>query len=185
MALNVFNKFKEKESLIAKYFFIVSCAFLIIVLFCYFIILLKIYLQQNQINTLQGDASSYTTNQQKMYEKKFSEYKKKISDFSSVINDHRISSNIFTFLEEKTLPNVWFYNFDLSENTAELNLSGEAKSGEDFSKQVREFEKSSYIKSVSVLDSRISNSGGLLFILKISLDPKIFNYTSNPMILYE
>ena len=185
MALNLFNKFEEKEPLIAKYFFIVSCAFLIIVLFCYFIILLKIYLQENQITTLQGDASHYTTDEQKMYEKKFSDYKKKISDFASIMHDHRVSSNLFTFLEEKTLDNVWFYNFDLSENTSELNLSGEAENGEAFSKQVGVFEKSSYVKSVSVLDSRISNSGGLFFIVKISLDPKIFSYTSNPTTLYE
>lgn len=185
MALHLFNKFKEKESLIAKYFFISSCAFLIIVLFCYFIILLKIYLQENQIATLQGDASNYTTDEQKTYEKKFSDYRKKIADFASVIDNHRISSNMFTFLEEKTLDTVWFYNFDLSENTAELNLSGEAENGEVFSKQVGIFEKSSYVKSVSVLDSRISSSGGLFFILKISLDPKIFDYASNPIVLYE
>lgn len=185
MTFNLFNKFKEKEIPTYKYLSILSFAYFIIVLFLYFMILLKINLQENQILTLQRDASTYTTDEQKIYEDKFSNYKKKIADFSSLIKEHHISSNIFSFLEEKTLEEVWFYDFSLLKDTAELSLSGEAVDGETFSKQVAMFEKSSYVKSVSVLDSRSSENGGVLFILNVYLDPKIFTYTSNPIISYE
>jgi len=185
MALSLFNKFKEKEELISKYLLIISFAYFIIVLCCYFIILFKVNLQQNQIATLKKDSSNYSADEQKMYEKDFSKYKKKIVDFSMLVNSHNVSSNVFSFLEEKTIPSAWFYNFNLLENTSELNLSGEAKDVESFSRQVGLLEKSVYIKSVSVLDSRVSDTGGVLFILKISLDPKIFSYHSSPIVLNE
>lgn len=182
MPINLFNKFKEKEVSV-RYIFLLSLAYFIIVIFSYLIILLKMYIQENEIATLQKDASSYTTDQQKTYEDKFSQYKKKISDFSTLVNDHKVSSNVFSFLEEKTFPNVWFYDFSLLEDTSELSLSGEAKDADTFSKQIAVFEKSSYVKSVNVLDSRPSDNGGILFTLKISLDPKIFDYTVDQMML--
>lgn len=185
MALNLFGKFKEKESLLAKYSFVVSLVLLVIVFFCYFLFSSKIYLQKKQIFTIKNDAAQYATDEQKNYDKKFANYKKKIDDFTTLINAHAVSSNIFTLLEEKTLLDVWFYNFSLSKSINELRLSGEAKDAETFSRQVQAFEKSGYITSVRVLDSRISESGKSIFILNLSLDPKVFKYTSNPLSLYE
>jgi len=101
------------------------------------------------------------------------------------MKDHSISSNVFLLLEEKTLPTVWFYSFSLLKDTAELNLSGEAENVKVFSQQIAVFEKSSYIKNVNVVDLKHSSSDGVMFILKIHLDPKIFNYKSNPLVLYE
>ena len=114
-----------------------------------------------------------------MNEKKVLDYKKKIDDFSVIVRNHSISSNIFSFLEESILPDVWFSNFDMSQSNNRIQLAGESKDMKTFSRQIQVFEKSQdYVKdiNISVLDSQVNEEGRVRFVLSFSLDPKIFTY---------
>lgn len=185
MPFNLFDKFKEKESLVVDYSFVISLALLILIIFSYSMLAFKVYLQKIEILTIENNIASYTTDREKEYDKKYSDYRKKIQDYTTIISQHKISSNVFAFIEEKTLSEIWFSKFDLTTNANEIKLSGEAESVEILSRQIQAFERSEYVKRVSVLDSRIGEMGKSLFILNISLDPKIFSYTSNPLLLYK
>ena len=114
---------------------------------------------------------------QKSYADKVSIYKQKIDDFASIINSHKISSNVFSFIEEKTLPNVWFSSFNMAQGTNEMRVSGEAESLATLSRQVNFFEGSQdYIKGISVLSSQVDETGRVKFLINLLLNPKIFEY---------
>jgi|SRR3989344_857598 len=161
------------------YFFV---ALLIASVFSYAVLMLKVYFQDKKISEIDIKINAYGTAEQKLNEKEILNYKKKIDDFTSILNSHRISSNIFIYIEENTLPNVWFSNFAVSESKSKLRLTGEAENMETFSSQVHIFENDKgNIKSIDVLNSKISSSGKTNFTIELSLEPKLFDYTSNPL----
>lgn len=184
MAFSLIDQLKKRESLLNDSLFYLASALLIGVVFCYLLFSLKVYLQERRINYLENRIATYGTDQQRLYEKKFLDYKKRVNDFANIIKEHKISSNVFLFVEERTLSNVWFSNFDLSESINEIKLSGEAEDMGTLSKQVYVLEESEYVKSISVLNSQFTPNKKVRFILTLSLDPKIFNYTNNPSLLY-
>ena len=177
MDFKILHFLKNKESLWINIIFYILCALLTIIVFTYFIIMYKVYLQNKEMSELGAKIAAYSANQEKIYEKKVLDYKKKIDDYSKIINNHKISSNVFSFIEERTLPNVWFSEFDMSQGTNEIKLSGETENMETFGRQIQVFEKSQdYIKSIDVLDSQVGASEKIKFILSLSLNPKIFTY---------
>ena len=75
------------------------------------------------------------------------------------------------------MSDIWFSSFNMQGTTNEMKLSGEAKDMETLSRQVEIFEKKQdHIKKIGILDSQINSSGKVVFIIDITLDPKIFNY---------
>ena len=154
--------------MIADYAFYVISMVLAASIFCYGILSLKVYLAKEQMAELDARILTHTTEQEKVYQDKFTDYKKKINDFSTIIKDHKISSGIFVFIEEKTLPNVWFSNFDLSSSVSEIRLSGEAENLETVSRQIQLFEQDKYVKSIDVLHSEVQPTGKVGFLLTLS-----------------
>jgi len=176
---NLLNKIKNKDSSWIDFLFYSVCALLAAVVLCYFIFSFKIYLQNQKINEIQNRIAAFGTDEQRKAEKEVLDYKKKIDDFTKIVNNRKISSNIFSFIEANTLSNVWFSNFDMQESDNKIKLSGESENMETFSRQVQVFEKSGdYVKDVSISDSEVQTTGKIKFVLDISLDPKIFTYTS-------
>ncbi len=161
-------------------FYVVSIVLLGSV-FCYFILLFKVHLQTQNITEIQNRIANSSQDQQKMYQTKFSDYKKKIDDFSALINNHKISSGIFVFIEGKTLPNVWFSNFDMSQSINGIKLSGEADTMETVGRQIQLFEQDQYVKHIDIVSSEVEPTGKVKFLLNLSLDPAVFNYANNPL----
>ncbi len=183
MDFSLFYQFKNSQSRWINYAFYFASILLIIMVFFYGIFVFKVYSQSQKIDELNRKMLVYGTDQQKASEKKVLDYKKKIDDFTVLINNHKVSLNVFTFIEQNTLSNIWFSSFNVSEVRNEINLIGEAKNMETLNNQVRVFEEDKdYIKSVSVLDSQVIEQGKIRFTLKLSLDPKIFAYNPNGFI---
>lgn len=152
-------------------------AVLIITIFCYGVFTLKAYLQSQRISQLDSKIAIYGTQQQKASETKFFDYKNKIEAFTKILDSHKISSNIFGFMEESTLPNVWFSSFNVLEAKNQVNLSGESQDMETLSRQVKIFEESKdYVKNITVLSSQMGEKGNIKFTLNFVLEPKFFNY---------
>ena len=171
MDFNLPNQLKDK-SLRVNFLFYSALVLLMIAIFCYGIFWLKTYLQNQKIGELDKQISEYGTDQEKLYEKEVLGHKKTIDDFAAII-----SSNVFVFIEENTLPSIWFSNFDMSKSTNEIKLSGESASMEILSQQVQIFEnKKEHVKSISVLESETGANGKIKFILNLSLNPNIFTY---------
>ncbi len=177
MDFNLSYFLKNKDSLWVSVIFYFLCAFLVALIFSYSVITFKVRLQNQEMNELDNRIATYGMSQKKIYEKKIIDYKKKIDDFGLIINNRKISSNIFSFIEENTLPNIWFSNLNILQSANEIKLSGEAENMETLSNQIQVFERSQdYIKNINILNSQVEPSGKINFILSLSLDPKIFTY---------
>jgi hypothetical protein len=150
---------------------------LIVVVFSYGIFTAKVWLQEKRMGQVDAKLAQYGSEEQKEIERKVFGYKKKIDDFNFIVNNYKISSNIFSFIEENTLGNVWFNNFSMSQSSNEIRLSGEAENMEALSRQSSIFEASDkYVKNIVVLNSQVGPNGKIKFIINLSLELAIFSY---------
>lgn len=159
--------------------FYVAAAALVLVIFSYAAFYVKTYIEKQKMAALDQKIALYGNGQQKQDEKTVLDQQKKINDFTKLIQNHKISSNVFTFLEANTLPGVVFSSLNMSQITNELRLSGEADSMATLGKQFTIFENATkYIQNISVLNSQTAASGKTGFVLNISLEPSIFTYAN-------
>ena len=129
---------------------------------------------QQEIDDLNGQVKTKQGNVQQL-DSVIGNYQKKIDDFAIIFVKHKIASNVFSLLEQLTLPNVWFYSISVNDDTASIQLSGETETKEILTQQIAVFEASEFITNVSNLSSGITDSGRLKFNLSLSLDPSIYN----------
>ena len=175
--INLSDFFKNKDSLLVNTVFYFSCAILIVIIFGYLALEVKVYIQNQGIDEINKRMVGYSLYQQRIDENSIIDYKKKIDDFSLIIKNHKVSSNVFNFIEENTMSNVWFSNFDMSQSTYEIKLSGEAENIETLSDQIQTFENNKdNVKNINVLNSRVDANGKIRFLLSISLNPEIYSY---------
>jgi len=180
MAFNLLHNLSDKDSKWTNVIFYIVCVLLLAAIACYGIFAFKEYSQKKDIEQLDIKLAEYGTAEQKMSEKTFLSYKKKIDDFATVVNNHRISSIVFSFIESKTLSSVWFSNMSVSKANNSINLSGEAESMQALSNQVNVFEQSDdYVKNIVLLSSQMSGAGTTRFTLSVALNPGMFAY--NPV----
>ena len=156
------------------------------IFYCFFAVLITIiasylmfeykgYLLRAKIKEVDAKIALYGTEEQKDQEKEVLDYKKRIDNFATIMNGHHLASNVFAFIEQNTLPNVWFSGFNMAQTTGEIRLSGEAENMEALSRQGEVFEKNKdYVKSITVLSSQAQASGKVKFILTLSLEGNIF-----------
>lgn len=150
-------------------------AVLITIIASYLIFEYKSYLLRVKIKEVDAKIALYGTEEQKDHEKQVFEYKKQIDNFAAIMASHKIASDVFAFIEQNTLPNVWFSSFNMSAATNEVRLAGEAQTMEALSRQGQLFEKNKdYVKGITVLNTQGEASGKVKFILNISLNPAIF-----------
>lgn len=173
----------KKSNIWLEWLLYLMVAMLVISVFFYVILTIKIHFQNQQISNVKNMIASVASDEQKSEERQVLEYKKKIDDFTMIINNHKISFAVLAFIEEKTLPTVWFSSFDLMESSNEVKLSGEAETMEVLSHQIHIFEESENVKNIGLLNSEIGPAGNISFMLAIFLNPNIFNYAENPSAL--
>lgn len=184
---SIFSKLRDNKLwwVDVVFYFIISS--LIATIFCYLIFVAKIYFQKEKIKDFDVSLATVGTDEQKEMEVQIFKDREKIKDYAPLIEGHRISSNIFVFLEQNTLPGVWFSRFGIGGKGADITLSGEAESAEVFSRQVSIFEDSEYLTKITVLGSTLGEANRTNFNLVLSLDPKIFFFVqeSAPEIIPE
>ncbi len=180
--MSFLDQLKNHKSLVVNGIFYFALALLIAIVLCYFIFGYQISLANQKINAVDQKLLVYATSEQKASEQEVFDYKKKIDDFTNIIANHKISSNVFSFMEKDTLPGVWFSTFNVSEVSGEISLQGEASTMEVLSNQVKIFEADKQnIKSINILSSQATLQGTTKFTLDISLTPDVFKDTeSNP-----
>jgi len=159
------------------FYFVMSL--LIATVLCYVIFSVKNSFLASDIRK-EGDAlKTVGTDEQKQYEQSVINYQKKISDFSGLMKNHQFASNVFAFMQQQTLPDIWFNQFTLDEKNSAVTLSGESDSMDAFSRQVAGFEKSKYVKSVGTLNSSLGDSARIEFNVDLALDQGIFSYLAD------
>lgn len=180
MDFSIFYQLRTKKIWWVDVVFYFVISLLISTVLCYLIFVFKIYLQKKEVKNLDAATETVGTDIQKDHEKIVFNYQKKINDYGFLVTDHKFISNIFSFLEKDTLPNVWFSKFSATAKQNKVDLSGEADNMDALSRQVATFEKNEFVKKVSLLGSNIGDLGKVNFNLGLLLDQKIFNYIPPP-----
>jgi len=107
-------------------------------------------------------------------EKQILLYRDKINDYSTILDKHVRASNVFSFLEQLTHPQIIFSWFSLDEESALLSLSGKADGFESLGQQILLFEGNESTVNVILKKVSLAKDGSVDFQLDITLDPKIF-----------
>lgn len=175
MAFKTIYQLKTKRLWWVDVLLYFSISLLVVTVLCYFIFNVKNSSQKESIKELNTALESVGTNQQKGFEKEVSNYQKKVDDFMTLFKNRKFVSTVFSFMEQQTFLNIWFDKFAMNRKDAEVDLSGKAENMAAFSRQVSILEKNEYIKKITVLNSRLGNSGTVEFNLNIIMDPKIFD----------
>ena len=179
MNFNLVEQLRNHRVGVMNIIFYFLCALLVAIIICYIIFTYKIAGINRSASSLDEKMLIYASVQQKEAENEVLSYKKRVDDFTGLIDNHRISSNVFAFVEQKTLSKVWYVSFNVSETKKEINLLGEAENMEIFSNQVKAFETSKdYINSIAVLNSKTTAQGRVRFTLSLSLKSEIFKGTA-------
>ena|SRR3989344_8901215 len=177
MDFTLLYKTKDAQTRWIDIVFYVAALALCVAIICYCIFAIKIYFLSRGIAQMDGKIAVYGTEQQKAAEQQALDYKKKIDDFTVILGSHKLSSNLFAFVEKNTLPEVWFSDFGMSTEINELRIFGEADTALTVSRQVRQFEgHSDYIRNISVLNSQVAKSGKVTFVLNMYVTAKMFEY---------
>lgn len=176
MSDNVIYQQKDNSWMVNVLFYFMVAA-LVLVIFLYTIFSFKVYREGQKITDIEKKISVYGSQEEKEHEKQVFDDKKKIDDFASLIAEHKLSANIFNFLEANTLPGVVFSSFAMSSVKNELRLSGQSGDMATLGRQFQTFEHDkAYIKSISLLTTQTDASGKIAFVFNVSLDPKIFTW---------
>lgn len=98
--------------------------------------------------------------------------KQKVNIASTILDNHIYWTNFFKFLEENSIPEVVYKDFN-GDTTGNYTLSVSAKSFADVTKLVRAMKSNSLVKNVWV-DSASNSRDSVGFTLNISIDPSVF-----------
>ena len=88
---------------------------------------------------------------------------------------HPSVSRLFKFLEDNTLEVVRFSNFVFSAKNLKLVMMGEAKSYTLLAQQASVFEKSPFVKKLSLSNLSLRENGNINFTVEMILDLSIFS----------
>ena len=156
-----------------------AVSLLIATAFCYVIFIIKVSMLKTQISDVTTSLNTVGTQEQKAQEKQVFDYIKKINDFNNIFKNHKFASNAFAFMQNETMPYIWFKQFALDQKAGSIQLSGQADNMDNFSRQVANFEKNKYVKKVGSLNSTVGADGKIIFSTNLTLDQKIFNYIAD------
>jgi len=153
-------------------------ALLIATVLCWLIFLTKDGMLRKQINDEISALKTVGTEQQKEHEKNVIDYRDKINDFTNLFKNHGFASNVFSFMQAQTMPNVWFKQFSLDAGDSAVRLSGESDNLDALSRQVAAFEKNKYVKNMGTLNSSLRETARIDFSTNLALNQNIFSYLS-------
>jgi hypothetical protein len=97
-----------------------------------------------------------------------------ITNIKSLLARHGTPSEFFDLLETKTLPNVYFEKLNLTASNREAQISGRAKTFQDFSSQIAIFQATPLISKVVVKTSTLDPQGLWAFDITLTIDPSFF-----------
>lgn len=151
----------------------------IVTLFSLSIFLLKAHLETRKISAWNERAAQVgALPGQTAAEQEIKNYQKMLADYKTISSRHKITSRIFSFIEERTLPEVWFSTFDMTQSSQLLVLKGETETMATLGRQTKVFEDSQkYVAGASVVESNVDKeSGKVKFTLHLALHPAMFDY---------
>lgn len=166
-----FNFFKDGFGIDKKQLVIYSLLLLIIVIFvCFGLWGYKIYLARDMENSIK-EIENLQSQRDLELEVNFSKLKTDIENFKKILEVHVYPSQIFKMLEELTIPQVRFTNFNADLADSKLILEAEAVDYSALASQIVVFEEDPRIKNVGLSEVDLDISGRVSSNLEIEIDP--------------
>lgn len=151
--------------------------------FCYALLIAVIlgyaalfYFEGKAIGALQDleeKIAQVATKEDRAAESRILTAKKRINDFSKLLQDHKKSSNFFTFLEEHTLPKIWLTKVELDTEGAQALISGQAPDFKTLGQQILIFQQQGQIQNVDLINLSIGKKGETEFSFYLYLNSQI------------
>ncbi len=179
MDFSILFQMRNKKYWWIDIIFYLAISLLIATIFSYIIFIVKNGMISSQIKEEEIKTQEVAKNFQKEHEKEVIAYQKKINDFETLLKNHEFASNIFSFMQAQTMPNVWFSQFGLDRKNRSVQLSGIADNMDAVSRQVDVLENDKHIKSIGSFTSSLGESARINFNLTLSLEDNIFVYLAD------
>ncbi len=123
---------------------------------------------QNQVNTLGSSVSASDQSQ-------LIDFYSQIANLQTLLQQHALSSQFFSWLEQNTEANVSYRSLALTQGD-QVALSGAASTEADINQQIAIFENSSEVSSVTVSNVTAPSllGGGWTFSVTLIMNPSVF-----------
>jgi Tfp pilus assembly protein PilN len=123
---------------------------------------------QNQVNTLGNSVSASDQSQ-------LIDFYSQIANLQTLLRQHVLSSQFFSWLEQNTEANVYYQSLALTRGD-QVSLSGVASSEADVNQQVAIFENSPEVSSVTVSNVTAPSflGSGWTFSVTLIMNPSVF-----------
>ena len=148
-------------------------ALLIMSILAYFVLEYSLKRAEEELKDLKTKISEQQNEENKKLKKDISLVQKKIDDFSIVLNEHKLSSQAFTFIENSTHPEVSFMNFNFDSEGSNLLLSAKTSSFKTLGEQLLIFQGQEDIENIALSNIFLTDKGNVEFSLNIALNTQI------------
>lgn len=173
--VEIIPKPREKEPLWPNILLAFSVLILIGAVIAYFLLGYFIKTNQEIIEVKEKAERQPRSSEEQETEKEVLQYKKKIDDFTPFLNQHKISSEFFNFLEKIIHPQVWISDLTLDVQKAETQISGEAEKTA-LGQQLLIFQENEQILEANLSSIQIEEGEKVNFTILLSFDPEMFKF---------
>jgi len=174
--VEIIPKPAEKAPFWQEVLFYFSTFLLVGVIIGYFLLGLLEKKSENYLQNLEEQIFKEKTLEIIALEKEVLAYQRKIKDFAEILDQHKLSSKFFEFLERKTYPKISLSKLNLNPQTLEVTLSGLANNFSSLGYQLQILEKEALVKKINLSKISIAKTGEIEFTLELNLDQKIFSW---------
>ncbi len=129
---------------------------------------------KDQISVMDSKIAELQSNENKDWAQKIKQLQQSLKVAVPLLKGHVFSSSALRLLQESTLPQVRYTNFDLKTDGAVMTVSGEAQTYNVLARQIAIFNGDKMINDVEVDKVALGQAGGVSFRLTISLEPSLF-----------
>lgn len=127
-----------------------------------------------QIESLDNEAKKFSQEISLERQNEIALFYSQISNIKTLLGNHVTPSKIFTLLEEKTLPTVYFDKFELKSQSREMVLSGKTRSMSDVASQIMVFQEMPEVSKVTMKNAFADGSGVWSFELDVIFTAAFF-----------
>ena len=165
----------KKGSPAGDIFLYVAIISLILATALYFLSGYALKERQQFLNGQEAKLAQMKTPEMQEIERGVLYYKNKIDAFSFLLSQHVVCSNVFSFLEETTHPQVWFSRLDLDVGKNLLTLSGQGEKT-SLGQQLMIFSQDERFLASELTSIKPEKGEMVIFEVALSLSPEIFKF---------
>ena len=110
-------------------------------------------------------------------QQQFMNFYSQLVNLKTVFGSHVFSANVFPFLEQNTLPQVYYTNAKFTASSDDLTLAGQAASLQVLAEQMAEFEQSSELRLATLTATNFNPGGTVSFSIDLTFQP---SYLATP-----